>query len=66
MISPTTFVVGSLSVIATVCALFIPANVTPDQEGYEKCVQLHPDRYCRIANGFHVEPLDKEQAALNN
>lgn len=36
----------------------MPTKVMPDQEGYEKCVQLHPDRYCRIANGFRVEPLD--------
>lgn len=56
--SPTVFIVGSLSVIATFFTLFMPTKVMPDQEGYEKCVQLHPDRYCRIANGFRVEPLD--------
>lgn len=57
--SPTIFLVGSLSVIATVVALLIPSKVVPDQGGYEQCIQLHPDRYCRIANGFHVEPLQK-------
>lgn len=66
MASPTTFVVGSLSIIATVCALFVPAKITPDQQGYEKCVKVHPDRYCRIANGFHVEPLDKSAPTPNN
>ncbi len=57
--SPTVFLVGSLSAIATVVALLIPSKVIPDQDGYEHCIQLHPDRYCRIANGFHVEPLQK-------
>ena len=30
----------------------------PNQEGLTKCMQFHPERYCRIANGFSVEPLD--------
>lgn len=33
-------------------------NVLPNKEGLDKCMQLHPERYCRIANGFPVERLD--------
>ena len=40
-------------------ALAFPVNREPDHKAYAKCVQLHPDRYCRIASGFPVEPLDK-------
>ena len=25
-----------------------------DHEGLAKCIKLHPERYCRIANGFPV------------
>lgn len=31
----------------------------PNQAGLTKCMQLHPERYCRIANGFPVQPLNK-------
>lgn len=32
-------------------------EVVPNQAGLDKCIKLHPERYCRIANGFPVEPL---------
>lgn len=38
--------------------LVFPVNNEPDLKAYEKCIQLHPERYCRIASGFPVEPLD--------
>ena len=41
-------------------ALVAAPQVMPNQEGLTKCLQLHPERYCRIANGFSVEPLDKQ------
>lgn len=33
-------------------------NVMADEEGLAKCMRLHPERYCRIANGFPVKHLD--------
>lgn len=45
-----------LTVVGVVLAF--PVNNEPDLQAYEKCIQLHPERYCRIASGFPVEPLD--------
>ena len=39
-------------------ALVAAPQAMPNQGGLTKCMQLHPERYCRIANGFPVEPLD--------
>jgi hypothetical protein len=39
-------------------ALVAAPDAMPNQEGLTKCLQLHPERYCRIANGFRVDPLD--------
>jgi hypothetical protein len=53
---------ASLSLLLTFCGLgaFVliaaPA-VQPNHEGLAKCQKLHPIRYCRIANGFPVDPL---------
>jgi hypothetical protein len=33
-------------------------HVQANKEGLAKCLQLHPERYCRIANGFPVAKLD--------
>ena len=46
--------VGTVGVV-----LAFPVDRKPDHNAYAKCVQLHPDRYCRIVSGFPVEPLDK-------
>jgi len=46
------FGIGAFAIVAAPEAM-------PNQEGLTKCLQLHPERYCRIANGFSVEPLDK-------
>lgn len=40
-------------------AIVAAPQVQPDKAGLDKCMQLHPERYCRIANGFPVEPLSK-------
>jgi hypothetical protein len=45
--------------ILGVASIFYPTNQQPDQKHYDECVLLHPDRYCRIASGFSVEPLDE-------
>ena len=45
------FGLGAFAIVAA------PA-VQPDHEGLIACQKLHPIRYCRIANGFPVEPLD--------
>ena len=47
------FGLGAFAIVASPQAM-------PNQEGLTKCMQLHPKRYCRIANGFPVEPLDKQ------
>jgi hypothetical protein len=39
-------------------AIAASPNVLPNKEGLEKCMLLHPERYCRIANGFPVPKLD--------
>jgi len=39
-------------------AIVAAPNAMPDHDGLAKCMQLHPERYCRIANGFRVDPLD--------
>jgi hypothetical protein len=39
-------------------ALVAAPQAMPNQEGLTKCLKLHPERYCRIANGFKVDPLD--------
>lgn len=39
-------------------AIAASPDVIADEEGLVKCMKLHPERYCRIANGFPVKPLD--------
>jgi len=39
-------------------AIAASPNVLPNKEGLAKCMLLHPERYCRIANGFPVAKLD--------
>ena len=46
--------------ILGVASVFYPVEMKPDHEHYEECVLLHPDRYCRIASGFVVKPLDSD------
>jgi hypothetical protein len=45
------FGIGAFAIVAAPQAM-------PNQEGLTKCLKLHPERYCRIANGFRVDPLD--------
>jgi hypothetical protein len=45
------FGIGAFTIVAAPQAM-------PNQEGLTKCLKLHPERYCRIANGFPVKPLD--------
>jgi uncharacterized membrane protein YeiH len=47
----TAFGLGAFAIVAAPQAM-------PNHEGLTKCLQLHPERYCRIANGFPVKPLD--------
>jgi hypothetical protein len=39
-------------------AIAASPNVLPNKAGLDQCMTLHPERYCRIANGFPVKPLD--------
>jgi hypothetical protein len=53
---------ASLSFLLTVFgigafAIHAAPEMQPNHAGLAKCQQLHPMRYCRIANGFPVEPL---------
>ena len=52
--SPVTLLVGLAAICATVFALAIDVDIQPDQQGYEECRELHPERFCRIFNGFEV------------
>jgi len=45
--------VFSFSAFAVVAA----PDVMPNKAGFDNCTRLHPEQYCRIANGFPVEPL---------
>jgi hypothetical protein len=49
MLVTTAFGLGAFAIVAA-------PNAMPNHEGLTKCLQLHPERYCRIANGFPVEP----------
>lgn len=57
--SPVTLLVGIAAACATGFALFTDVDIKPDQKGYEECRKLHPERFCRMFNGFEVEPLDR-------
>lgn len=46
----TVFGIGAFAIVAS-------PQIQPDHQGLAKCQKLHPERYCRIANGFPVEPL---------
>lgn len=50
-----TFLVASIGL--GVFALVAGPEVQPNHVGLAECQQLHPERYCRIANGFPVPPL---------
>ena len=53
--------VGIAAACATGFAL-LDVDIKPDQKGYEQCRKLHPERFCRLFNGFEVEPLTWTQA----
>lgn len=46
----TVFGLGAFAIVAS-------PQIQPDHQGLAKCQKLHPERYCRIANGFPVSPL---------
>jgi hypothetical protein len=39
---------------AAAMAIMKAPDPAADHEGLARCVKLHPERYCRIANGFPV------------
>ena len=39
---------------AAAMAIMKAPDPAADHEGLAKCLKLHPERYCRIANGFPV------------
>lgn len=51
------FAMASLALGLGAFAIAAAPHAMPDHDGLNKCIQLHPERYCRIANGFPVEPL---------
>lgn len=62
---PTWMLLALASASLSAIFFFTPEQ-KPDHSGFLRCIKLHPERYCRIANGFHVEPLDKEQPTPDN
>ena len=63
--SPVHLLVGIAAACATGFALLIDVDIKPDQKGYEQCRKLHPERFCRLFNGFEVEPLDLDASLPN-
>ena len=47
------FGLGAFAIVAS-------PNVLPNKAGLDDCLKLHPERYCRIANGFPVASLDSQ------
>jgi hypothetical protein len=39
---------------AAAMAIMKAPDPAADHQGLAKCLKLHPERYCRIANGFPV------------
>jgi len=56
----TSFLLVSLVIGLGAFAIVASPNVMANKEGLDKCLQLHPERYCRIANGFPVATLDSQ------
>lgn len=54
------FLLASLVIGLGAFTIVASPNVTANKEGLDKCLQLHPERYCRIANGFPVARLDSQ------
>jgi hypothetical protein len=54
------FLLTSLVIALGTFAIVASPHVTANKEGLDKCQKLHPERYCRIANGFPVEMLDSQ------
>lgn len=57
----STWVLSVMFFIAAGAVLAMPSPLKPDHQGYKSCVKLHPDRFCRIENGFIVPPLKAER-----
>lgn len=51
----TAFGLGAFAIVASPQAM-------PNKAGLDACMELHPERYCRIANGFPVEPLSDSKS----
>ena len=58
MVSSQMLAAIAISILG-VASIFYPTNQQPDQKHYDECVLLDRERYCRIASGFSVEPLDE-------
>jgi hypothetical protein len=52
------FLVVSLVFGLGIFAIVAGPEAMPNKAGLDKCLQHHPERYCRIANGFPVAKLD--------
>lgn len=55
---PTWLLVAS-GFLAAVVALSVPLPSKPNAEGFRECLKLHPERFCRIDNGYPVPVLAK-------
>lgn len=56
---PRSFLFSFAFVVAFNALAAAIATPTPERnpQGLQKCLKIHPVRYCRIANGYHVESL---------
>jgi hypothetical protein len=52
------FLMVSLAFGLGIFAIVAGPEAMPNKAGLDKCLKHHPERYCRIANGFPVAKLD--------
>jgi hypothetical protein len=55
----TTLLLSLCTIPIGIVALLAPSPVKPNDAGYQECIKLHPERFCRIKNGYPVPVLAK-------
>ena len=53
----STWLLSLIFFITAGAVIAMPSPIKPNHDGYRECIKLHPDRFCRIDNGFAVKPL---------
>lgn len=58
-LEPSTWLLLAAGFIAAGFAIAVPTPVKPNPDGLAECLKLHPERFCRIQNGYPVPVLAK-------